>query len=34
MRAKVAVAPLSSEADDTVRVILATPERIGDFVRD
>ena len=34
VRAGLAVAPLSSEADGTVRVIVTTPERIGDFVRD
>jgi hypothetical protein len=30
----VAFAPLSSEADGTVRVIVTTPKRIGDFLRD
>jgi hypothetical protein len=30
----VAVAPLSSETDATVRLIVTTPERLGDFVRD
>lgn len=34
LRAGVAVAPLTSEADGTVRVVVTTPDKIGDFVRD